>query len=142
MTKRYKNSCRSKVLEYIQTADETVILRADLNPLGEYRQISRAIKALIEDGELIKLGYGVYVKSEKSEYTNRPVIKMGFTNACIEILRRLGIEWEPSKAIQDYNEGKTQQVPINFSVRLKNRYRGELSDGKRTLIFEGMINAQ
>lgn len=142
MGKRYKNSFANKVLAYISALEVNVILRADIRHLGEARQISRAFNTLIEDGRLIRLGYGVYVKAEWSEYIDAPLITVGFTNACIEALNCLNINWEPGQAIRDYNEGKTQQVPARFAIRLNSRYRGCLRDGKRRLIIEGDVNAR
>lgn len=142
MVNRYKNSFRNKLLEIIHDLDNAVILRADLNDFGEPRQISRALKALVEDGELIKFGYGVYVKAEKTPYSDKPIMIIPMAEACAEALNRLGIRWQLGQAIQDYNNGKTQQVPAKFVVQLKDRFRGQLGAGKRMIIFEGGINAQ
>ncbi len=142
MAKRYQNSFRSKLLAYIEEIPSTVILREDVNSLGEPRQISRALRALTEDGDLVKLGYGVYAKAESSQYLDRPVVRAGFTDACIEVLDRLGIQWEPSQAIKDYNEGKSQQVPAKFEVRLKSRFRRKLTYGNRKLRVEDKIYAK
>jgi len=142
MRKRYKNSFRIKLLENIQSTNAEVILRADLNDLGAPRQISRGLKALLEDGELIKFGYGVYVKAEKTPYSDEPILSIPIAEACVETLQRLGIQWELGKAIRDYNEGKTQQVPVKFIVRLKDRFRGKLGAGRRAIRFEGNINAR
>ena len=142
MVNRYKNTFRNKLLEIIQDLDGVVVLRADLNDLGAPRQISRALKALVEDGELIKFGYGVYVKAEKTPYSDKPIMIVTMAEACTEALNRLGIRWQLGQAIQDYNSGKTQQVPAKFIVRLKDRFRGQLGTGRRTIVFEGGINAQ
>lgn len=142
MKKRYNNSSREKILEYIQRLPANVILRSDLKQLDTPRQISRILKDLIEDGFLVKLGYGIYAKAETSEYTNRPLIKVGFTNSSIEALNRLKIKWELGKAIKDYNMGKTTQVPAKLIIRLKSRYRGSIGNGCRKLIFEDGIYAR
>jgi hypothetical protein len=139
---KYKNSFVDIVRGYLNKISGTVILRKDMDSLGSSRQISRAFKCLVESGELVKLGYGIYAKAETSEYLNRPVIKSGFTEACIEALNRLGVKWEPSQAIKDYNAGKSQQVPARFEVRLKSRFRRKIEYGSRYLRLEGMIYAK
>lgn len=139
---RYKNSFRNSMLEFVGQASAAVILREDVVTLGSSRQVSRGLKTLVEDGELIKLGYGVYAKAAPSEYLDRPVIRVGFTEACIEALERFGIPWEPGQAIKDYNEGRSQQVPARFTVRLRSRFRRKLAYGNRTLRVEGMIYAR
>jgi len=142
MANRYKNSFRNKLLKIIQDLDGAVVLRADLNNFGGPRQISRALRTLVEDGELIKFGYGVYVKGEKTPYSDKPIMIIPMAEACAEAFNRLGIRWQLGQAIKDYNNGKTQQVPAKFIVRLKDRFRGQLGTGRRTIVFEGGINAQ
>lgn len=139
MTRRYKNTFRENLLARINAMTETIILRKDLHDLGSPRQVSRALKDLVNDKEIVKLGYGVYAKAELSDYLDRPMIQAGFSTACIEALNRLGVDWEPSQASKDYHLGKSQQVPARFEVRLKSRFRRQLSYGSRTLRIEDGI---
>ncbi len=142
MTTRYKNTFRDKLLAYIETRPGIVVLRRDVSSLGGARQVSRALNDLVSDGQLVKLGYGIYAKAEPSEYLDRPVIRSGFTEACIEALKRLGVDWELSQAAKDYNTGKSQQVPARFEVRLKSRFRRKIQYENRTLRIESMIYAK
>jgi hypothetical protein len=142
MIKRYKTKFRTRIRQFIDSFEGNVILRSDLKDLGLPRQVSRALKVLIEDGVLIRLGRGVYAKARRNEYIDTPVLQGVFENVCVESLNRLGIAWELGAAIKAYNEGKTQQIPVVFIIKLKDRFRGTLSDGKQTLIFEGNINAR
>src|SRR3990167_104511 len=97
MAKRYKNSFRNKVLDYIQTLTSDVILRQDVAALGEPRQVSRALFALVEDGILVKIGLGIYGKTMTSKYLDKPMLKLNFGDACTEALERLGVQWELGK---------------------------------------------
>lgn len=142
MKNRYKNTFRDKVLRKIQSKRSDVILRSDLNELGNSRQISRALNDLVDDGRLVRIGRGIYAKSKISKYINEPVINIGFEAACLQALKRLNVKWELSKFIKDYNEGKTQQVPAQLEVRLKSRFRRELKYDNNTFRFEGKINAK
>ncbi len=142
MTRRYKDTFRSKLLAYIEQMPDRVILRNEVETLGSPRQISRGLKALTEDGVLVKMGVGIYAKAKWSALIERPVICGGFTDACIDALQKLGVRWEPSQAHKDYNEGRSQQVPARFEVKLKSRFRRKLAYGKRTLRIEGMIYAK
>ena len=142
MTRRYKNTFRSELLAYIEDMPGTVVLRKDVDGLGSARQVSRGLKALIEDGLLVKIGLGIYAKARSSEYLDCPVIRAGFTEACIEALNRLGVDWEPSQAIKDYNEGKSQQVPARFEIRLKSRFRRQIAYENQKLRIEGMTYAR
>lgn len=53
-----------------------VVLRAELAPLGSASQVSRALKTLQRDGELLRLGAGVYAKARRDESTHEvtPVV--------------------------------------------------------------------
>lgn len=142
MTKRYKNRFRDKVLERIRSLKASSILWSDLNDLGSSRQISRALNDLIDDGKVIRVGRGIYAKAEVSKYIDRPILQEGFDMTCVEVLQRLGVKWGPSQAVKDYNEGRSQQVPVRFEIRLKSRFRRTISYGKRQLIYERNINAK
>lgn len=140
--KYYKNSLKFKVLERIQELPGNVILRKDIEDMGSSRQISRCFKDLVDMGEIVKIGYGIYAKSYISEYLNKPVIKGGFDQACREALTKLGIKWEPGKAEKEYNAGLSTQVPVRPIVCLKNRFRGHLKYSNNRLIIERGINAR
>ncbi|AOW53110.1 TPA: DUF6088 family protein [Legionella pneumophila] len=142
MTVKYKDSLEYKALQRIKKIRSNVVLRQDLIDLGSYRQVSRVFKKLMDDNKLVKIGAGVYAKAYLSEMLNVPIIQGGFEQACKEALTKKGIEWELSTAAQEYNAGRTTQVPVRTSVRLKSRYRGTLSFGKRKLIAEKQINAR
>jgi len=142
MTVKYKDSIEYKALQRIKKIRSNVVLRQDLMDLGSYRQVSRVFKKMMDDNKLVKIGAGVYAKAYLSEMLNVPIIQGGFEQACKEALTKKGIEWELSKAAQEYNAGRTTQVPVRTSVRLKSRYRGTLSFGKRKLIAEKQINAR
>jgi hypothetical protein len=138
----YKSSLKFKVLERIQQMAGNVVLREDIEDMGSSRQISRCVNDLVDMGELIKIGYGVYAKAYVSEYINRPVIKGGFDLICKEALTKLGVAWMPGSAEQAYNAGLSTQVPVRTVVQLKSRYRGHLNYGNRKLIVEKSINAK
>lgn len=143
MTKTYyKNSLKFKVLGRIKQMPENVVLREDIEDMGSSRQISRCFKDLVEMGELVKIGYGIYAKAYVSETLNRPVIQGGFGQACKEALTKKGVQWEPGSAEQAYNAGLSTQIPVRTIVQLKSRYRGHLSYGNRKLIVEKGINAK
>ena len=139
----YQNSLKFKVLERIrQMSKGTVVLREDIEDMGSPRQVSRCFKDLVEMGELVNIGYGIYAKAYMSKTLNKPVIQGGFEQACKEALTKKGIKWEPGSAEQAYNAGLSTQVPVRTIVKLKSRYRGHLTYGNRKLIVERGTNAK
>jgi hypothetical protein len=126
--KYYIKSLKFNVLEKIRlTIPGTIVLREDIENMGSPRQISRCFKELVEMGELVKIGYGVYAKAYLSKTLNKPVIQGGFGQACKEALTKKGVKWEPGSAEQAYNADQSTQVPVRTIVQLKSRYRGHLS---------------
>ena len=140
--KYYKNSLKFNVLDKIKRMSDNIVVRADIQDMGSPRQISRCLKDLVEMGELTKIGYGIYAKSYISENINKPIIKVGFDQACKEALTKLNVKWEPGSAEKAYNAGKSTQVPVRLIICLKSRFRGHLTYGNRKLIVEKGINAR
>lgn len=131
MKKIRSDSLAYQLQQRISLLPNDVIVRADIEDLGEYRQLSRALLSLIKRGQLLRIGYGVYAKARYSEVLKKPVIKGGFKEVACEALERLGVNWESGKADQDYNARKSTQVPVRAVVKLKSRFR-------RTIEWDGM----
>ncbi len=66
----------------------------------------------------------------------------GFDTVAREALDRMHVQWEPGSAEQEYNAGKTQQVPTQNVVRLKSRLRRNIQYQGRQIYFERGINAR
>ncbi len=130
------------MLQRIAELSGNVILRQDLADLGNPRQVSRALKTLLQEKKIIRFGYGIYVKAKYSRLIGESIMSVSFPEACIETLNRLGIKWELGTAIKDYNEGRTQQVPVQYILKIYKRFRRRLGDENRELIIEGVVNAR
>lgn len=142
MRTKYSDSVEYKALNRLKTTRGSVVLRADFNDLGSYRQVSRVLNRLIEEKKLVKIGKGIYAKAYLSKYSDTPLIKNGTDSALREALKRLSIAFEPGSAEKEYNEGKTTQIPVHNIVRLKNRCRRRIGYRNSKLIFEKNINAK
>ena len=138
----YQDSIEYKALNRVKAIRGSVVLRKDFNELGSYRQISRALKRLIVEKRLVKIGAGIYAKAYTSKYSDIPLVKNGIDSALREALKRLGVAYEPGSAEQEYNTGKTTQVPVRNIVKLKTRCRRRIGYRNSELIFEKKINAK
>lgn len=138
----YQESIEYKAINRLKTIRGNIVLRKDFNEFGSYRQISRALKRLIEAKKLVKIGTGIYAKSYISKYTELPLVKNGIDSTLREALKRLGVAYEPGSAEEAYNEGKTTQVPVLNMVKLKSRCRRRIGYRNSELLFEGQINAK
>lgn len=138
----YPASLKYKMQERLNRLDSQVILRSDFEDLGSIRQISRGLKALQKEGQLVKIGFGIYAKAYRSQYIDIPVIQGGFSTVSREALNRLGVKWEPGTAEQDYNAGRSTQVPLRPVIKLKSRFRRKIAYGQLALVVERGINAR
>lgn len=66
----------NRMRQSLRRRSSPVVLRAELAPLGSASQVSQALKALQRDGELLRLGAGVYAKAHRDESTHKvtPVV--------------------------------------------------------------------
>src|SRR3990167_3717439 len=142
MRVKYQDSIEYKALTRVKSIRGSVVLRKDFDDLGSYRQISRAIKELLAENKLVKVGVGIYAKAYLSKYSNIPLVKNGVDSTLRYALKRLGVAYEPGSAEKEYNEGKTTQVPVRNIVKLKTRCRRRLGYKNSELIFEKNINAK
>jgi hypothetical protein len=122
----FKKSITFKVLRRIEALSEDVILRSDIADLAESRQISRALNRLVKSKQLVKLGYGVYAKLTSSEIAQTTYLKEGVLPTMRAALNRLNIRWEPSPEELDYQAGRSTQIPVSPTTKLKDRFRRQL----------------
>lgn len=128
-----RRSLRERIGERIDRSGDQVFLTREFRRLGCERHVQRALQQLVEEGRLIRLGYGVYGRAEISHLTGKPMLaaRGGFIDAARQALDKLGVPWEPTEFEHAYNEGRSTQVPVNAVVRViksrvtrKIRHRG------------------
>jgi hypothetical protein len=133
-----RDSLQAKIEKRIAERSDDVFLTREFADLGGERQVLRALRKEVEAGGLIRLGYGVYGRTFKSQLSGKPVLynKGGFTGAARDALDKLGVKWEPSDAERAYNEGRTTQIPMKPKLRVEGRFSRKLRDGAMELILE------
>lgn len=119
-------------------ASEDVFLTREFTDLGGEDQVLRALRLLMREGHLVRLGYGVYGRAFKSRLSGKPVLQSsnGFISAARQALDKLGVEWEPTESERAYNERRSTQVPVNPVVRIKGRFSRQLRYGNSELVLE------
>ena len=111
---------RQRVEARIAKRRDDAFLTREFLDLGGERQVLRALRELVEEGKLIRLGYGVYARAEISPLTHQPMLAGdGFGPVSRQVLDKLKVPWEPTTAERDYNEGRSTQVPMTPRVRLR-----------------------
>lgn len=125
----------SRLLKRIERKRGDVFLRSDFADLGGYDQVGRILRSLVGQGRLIKVGFGIYTRAVSSPFSDTPVPPKGLATLN-EALKRLDIETAPSRLEQDYNAGRTTQVPTGRVVAVGRRVRRKLGYNGIFLSFE------
>lgn len=134
-----RKTLRDKIEERIaRKRGDAVFLTREFASLGGEDQVLRALRGLVRDGRLVRLGYGVYGRAVVSRLSGQPMLfsPNGFIGAARQALDKLGVQWEPTESERAYNERRSTQVPINPVVRVKGRFRRHLRYGNSELVLE------
>ena len=125
---RRRGTLRERVETRIAERRDDVVLPREFSDLGGEDQVLRALRTLVRDGKLVRLGYGVYGRAEVSRLSGRPMLaaRGGFIDAARQALDKLGVRWEPTEFQRAYNEGRSTQVPVNPVVKVKGRFARRL----------------
>lgn len=129
---------QQKIEARIAKKRDDVFLSREFADLSSSRQVFRALRALTQQGKLIRLGYGVYGRAEISPITKQPMLAgSGFGSIARRALDKLKVPWEPGRWERAYNEGRTTQVPMTPRVRLSGkRFSRKLRYKSMELTFE------
>jgi hypothetical protein len=136
---RKQKTLREKIERRIaRRRREDVFLPSEFADLGGEDQVLRALRALVCDKRLVRLGYGVYGRAIVSRFSGEPILYSanGFISAARQALTKLGVTWEPTEAEQSYNERRSTQVPVNPVILIKRRFSRRLRDGNLELVLE------
>jgi len=125
-----------RINQMIKRSRRYVFERKDFEGVASYDQIGRALNQLIERGELLKLGYGLYTKARLNSLTGKSMpANPGGTDAIMrEILRMKGIDFEMDNLSLQSFSGTSTQIPssvhYSWNPKLFNR---KLVVGNRVL---------
>lgn len=128
---------KSRMQDRIRKSRRTVFLRKDFEALGAYDQVGRALRQLVGQGRLVRIGKGVYAKARKNRITGKPMLAAsgGFDQVSKEALSRLGVQWEPASAEKAYQAGSTQ-IPARVVLKVKGPFHRRIAYGKYRLDIE------
>lgn len=98
-----------------QSKDE-VFLRREFARFGSVAQVTRALGQLITEGQLVRLGVGVYAKAKRSVLSGKAIPVRPLEMLAPLALKKLGVWAGPGRAARDYNEGRTTQLPAGVVI--------------------------
>ena len=130
-----RQSLEDRIRRRIARKKGDVFLREDFDDLGGYDQVGRALRDLSRQGELVRIGYGLYSRAARSIMTGAP-IPVGGLKTLREALDRVGIVTSESWLERAYNAGETTQVPTGRVVAVNRRVRRTIGYSGMSLGFE------
>jgi hypothetical protein len=110
-----------RIRGFVAKHSDFVIVRSDFARLGGEAQISRALRELLRDGTLVKIGLGVYAKTKISVLTGRLIPIKPLEVLAPIALTKLGVEIRPSRLTEEYNSGRSTQIPAGIVYRTGHR---------------------
>lgn len=128
---------KERMFASLRRSKSTAFIRKDFERFGDYRQVSRAIKALVEEGSIVRVGYGAFAKTRPSSLSGKPVPAEPLLNIAFEILKKLGVKADMGQDARALREGRSTQVPMLPVVNVgKSRVRRKISYGSKTVVYE------
>lgn len=130
----------ARITSAVSTAESDIFLTRDFKSMGSSAQITRVLRRLLEDGLLVRIGLGIYVRAKISVLTKRPIPVRPISVIAPEIFERLGVEIWPSRAVREYNAGRTTQIPVHLVINTGNRrIRRIIRFGKQQVRYESTL---
>ena len=126
----------SRVRFRIARSKSDVFLRGDFSDIGGYDQIGRILRGLVRKGELVKVGYGLYAKTDVSPLSGRIIPRVGLPEIADQTLDKLKVRRAVSGAERAYNEGLSTQVPTGRVIAVKGRISRKIGYDGKYVTFE------
>ena len=128
-------SIKVQIQKRLSRSKHYVFMRADFKDIAGYDQVGRVLRNLVKDGELLKVGYGVYTKARKNSITGRlmPACSGGSDAVILEALERLNVDYSLGRSSTQYLSGESTQIPAYTQIETPDRFKRRLSVGNSRL---------
>ncbi|MDR1322949.1 MAG: DUF6088 family protein [Candidatus Margulisbacteria bacterium] len=115
-----------RILARINRSRAAVFVPKDFQDISSYPQVLRALKQLVKDRKIVRFGYGSYAKAKINPFDNRCYPAQDMVSVVRELFDKLGIDWDYSQAVKDYNLGLSMQMPMKNFFVLNTRFNRNL----------------
>lgn len=130
------NTLKDKIRYRIKRSKSSVFLLKDFDDLSDRNQTGRALRELIKENLLMKIGYGLYSRTKLDSFDNEVLPERGLIEAGKEALFKLGIKTYPTTYETLYNNFQSTQVPTGRVIGVKSRINRKISEGGYSLKYE------
>ena len=122
-----------RIRDYIASSSDAAFLTNEFTGFGSRSVVARALRILVADKTLYRVGYGVYTPSRTfidEPYAGAKVRKFDSSAVAATFLRKMGVDPKPGLLVREYNEGRSTQVPYATMIDIgKSRIRRKLYNG-------------
>ena len=129
---------KDKIQYRIRKSKENTFLVRDFMDLSGRNQVLRALRALMKEKEIIRVGKGVYTKARKSFITGDYIPKDNLRTIAITALKKLGIKVMLTDDEKNYNARLTEQVPNEFIIGVNKRVSRNISFKQARIEYENI----
>lgn len=137
MSKTTALTTAERIKRSILRSQKKVLLRSDFERICSPSQLSRILCQFIQEGRILRVSSGVYVRARPSSLTGSPVPALPMSVLVEEVFKRLGVKIYPCQATRDYNERRTTQLPGRLSISTgKRRITRTIQAGALKLTYE------
>lgn len=132
-----KSQLEDRVMRSIRRRPGVVVLRAELTKLGGRSQLTKVLAKLVATKKLVRVGHGVYVKTRRNRFTGTMLPAAPLETVAAEAFTKLGIVVSPGTLAEEYNSGRTTQIPMLPVVRTgRRRINRKIQVGSRRIAYE------
>ncbi|MFT4205410.1 MAG: DUF6088 family protein [Chitinophagaceae bacterium] len=130
-------SLENKIKARIARMKSNIFIREDFADLGGYDQVGRALLKLTRQGNLAKLGYGIYAKTKVSQLTGELLPVAPLPTLAKEALQKLGVKTLPTNAEKEYHAGRSTQIPTGRQIGIaKSRFSRKIGYKETPIYYE------
>jgi len=135
--KSFTMTITSKVKARINRSKCYVFARADFTDIAGYDHVGHVLKKLVDAGDLLRIGYGLYTKAKKNRITGNlmPTSLAGAGGVILEAIKKIGIDYKFDKFSQRSIYGDSLQIPASFQIITNNRFK------RKIVVSNSAINA-
>lgn len=130
-------SIADRITRSVADCGDDVFLRREFARFGSSAQVGRALVQLTREGVLVRLGVGVYAKAKPSVLTGKPIPVRPLEVLAPEVLQKLGVAVMTGRLTQDYNAGRSTQLPSGIVLNTgRRRITRKLSFNGKVVQYE------
>lgn len=122
-----------RIRDYIASSTDAAFLTNEFTGFGSRSVVARALRKLVADKTVYRVGYGVYTPSRTltdEPYAGVKIRKYASPTVAASFLRKMGVDPKPGSLVREYNEGRSTQVPPYAMIDVgKSRIRRKLYSG-------------